>query len=176
MKKIINGIIVVEGKSDVAFLNEFIDAEFVITNGSEISKTTIDYLKKAKETRDVFVLTDPDSPGKKIRDVLDQNIEGLKHCFINKENSIKHGKVGVAESTQEEVLNALQNFFVNQKKKQGNVNLSDLYKLGLTGDQESNKKRDLLSQKLHFGYCNTKTLIKRINNCGITLEDIKKLL
>ena len=36
MKKIVNGIIVVEGKTDVAFLSQFIDAEFVTTNGSEI--------------------------------------------------------------------------------------------------------------------------------------------
>ena len=32
MKKIINAIIVVEGKSDVQFLESFIDAEFVITS------------------------------------------------------------------------------------------------------------------------------------------------
>ena len=33
MKKQIKGILVVEGKSDVAFLTNYIDAEFVITNG-----------------------------------------------------------------------------------------------------------------------------------------------
>ena len=32
MKKHINGIVVVEGKSDVAFLSNYIDAEFVITS------------------------------------------------------------------------------------------------------------------------------------------------
>ena len=42
----IDGVIVVEGKSDVAFLSNFIDTEFVTTNGSEISKDTIEYLKK----------------------------------------------------------------------------------------------------------------------------------
>ena len=36
MKKIINAIIVVEGKSDVQFLESFIDARFVITNGSDV--------------------------------------------------------------------------------------------------------------------------------------------
>ena len=42
----VDGVIVVEGKSDIAFLSNFIEAEFVITNGSEISKDTISYLKK----------------------------------------------------------------------------------------------------------------------------------
>ena len=43
MKKIINAIIVVEGKSDVQFLESFIDAEFVITNGSDVPRETINY-------------------------------------------------------------------------------------------------------------------------------------
>ena len=90
MKKIINGIIVVEGTTDVAFLSEFIEAEFVSTNGSDVPQSTIDYLKKSREKRDIFVLTDPDSPGKKIRDILDQQIPNLKHCFISKECSIKN--------------------------------------------------------------------------------------
>ena len=82
MKKIINGIIVVEGKTDVAFLSEFIDAEFVITNGSEIPQKTIEYLQKSSENRDIFVLTDPDSPGKRIRDILDLKIKNLKLKII----------------------------------------------------------------------------------------------
>ena len=85
----IDGIIVVEGKSDVSFLSSFINAEFVTTNGSEISKETIDYLKESIKNKDIYVLTDPDSPGERIRKILNENISGLKHCFINKENSIK---------------------------------------------------------------------------------------
>lgn len=176
MKQIIDGIIVVEGKSDVAFLSEFIDAEFVITNGSEISEKTIEYLKKCAEKRSIFVLTDPDYPGKRIRDILDQSIPNLKHCFVSKENSIKHNKVGVAESTKEEVLNALQNFIVSTKKPIGNVKLSDLIALGLSGQADSNEKREKICKKYHLGFCNAKTFLKRINNCGITLEEIRKSL
>ena len=116
MKQIVNGIVVVEGKTDVAFLSEFIDAEFVITNGSDVPFKTIEYLKKAQEKRDIFVLTDPDSPGKKIRDTLDQYIPNLKHCFVSKEQSIKKNKVGVAESTKEEVLKALENYIQTKKE------------------------------------------------------------
>ena len=137
MKKIINGIIVVEGITDVSFLSQFIDAEFVTTNGSEISSSTIEYLKKAREKRDIFVLTDPDSPGKRIRDTLDQQIPNLKHCFISKEHSIKKNKVGVAESTKEEVLKALNNYIQTTKARTGNITYSDLNKLGLVGDENS---------------------------------------
>ena len=84
----INGIVVVEGKTDVSFLSSFIETEFITTNGSEISKDTIEYLKNSK--KDIYVLTDPDSPGERIRKILDENIPGLHHCFIKKENSIKN--------------------------------------------------------------------------------------
>lgn len=174
MKIKINGILVVEGKSDVAFLSEFIDAEFVTTNGSEISEKTIEYLKNCRENRDIFVLTDPDSPGKRIRDVLDAEIPNLKHCFVAKEKSIKHNKVGVAESTKDEVLNALKNYIVSSKDPIGTIQMSDLIALGLVGNIESDSKREKICKKFHLGFCNAKTFLKRINNCGITLEEIKE--
>ena len=176
MKHIINGIIVVEGKTDVAFLSEFIDAEFVTTNGSEIPENIVKYLKKAQENRDIFVLTDPDSPGKKIRDELDQYIPNLKHCFVRKEYSIKKNKVGVAESTQEEVLEALHNAITIDKTKSGNITNSDLVKLGLVGAENSEAQRNKIIEKYHLGYCNAKTFLKRINYCCITLEEIEKSL
>ena len=176
MKTKINGIIVVEGKTDVAFLSEFIDAEFVITNGSEISEKTIEYLKNCRENRDIFVLTDPDSPGKRIRDVLDTEIPNLKHCFVSKEKSIKHNKVGVAESTKDEVLNALKNYIVSSKDPIGHIQMSDLVKIGLVGARDSDEKREKVCEKFHLGFCNAKTFLKRLNNCGITLEEIEKSL
>lgn len=176
MKRIINGIIVVEGKSDVAFLSEFLEAEFVITNGSEIPGKTIEYLKNSQKKRDIFVLTDPDSPGKKIRDKLDENIPNLKHCFVRKENSIKHNKVGVAESTKEEVLEALENYLQTSKNKIGSVTHSDLVNIGLEGDDNSEEKRLKVIEKLHLGYCNAKTFLKRINYANVSIEEIKSCL
>ena len=54
MKHFVDGIIVVEGTSDVSFLTQFIDAEFVTTNGSEIPTKTIEYLKKSSGNRDIL--------------------------------------------------------------------------------------------------------------------------
>ena len=176
MKQIVNGIIVVEGKTDVAFLSEFIDAEFVITNGSDVPLKKIEYLKKDQEKRDIFVLTDPDSPGKKIRDTLDQYIPNLKHCFVSKEQSIKKNKVGVAESTKEEVLEALESYIQTKKEDVGQVTNSDLIKLGLIGNNESSLEREKVIDQFHLGHCNAKTFLKRINYLGLTVEEIKKCL
>lgn len=176
MKKIINGIIVVEGTTDVAFLSEFIEAEFVTTNGSDVPQSTIDYLKKSREKRDIFVLTDPDSPGKKIRDTLDQQIPNLKHCFISKECSIKNNKVGVAESTKEEVIKALANYIQTNKREVGNITHADLVQLKLEGDENSASLREKVIETFHLGHCNAKTFLKRINYSGLTLDDIKSCL
>ena len=120
-------ILVVEGASDKAFISTFLEADFVITNGSEVSRETIEYLKEAKKTRDIVVLTDPDSPGKRIRDILDQNIPGLLHAFVPKEHSIKHHKVGVAESTEFDVMNALSHIIPSKAVKKGDLTLADFY-------------------------------------------------
>jgi 5S rRNA maturation endonuclease (ribonuclease M5) len=42
-------IIVVEGKSDKDLIDSFMDADVVMTNGSEVSRETIDYLKKPRK-------------------------------------------------------------------------------------------------------------------------------
>ena len=176
MKEIINGIIVVEGKSDVAFLSSFIDAEFVITNGSEIPQKTIEYLQNSSEKRDIYILTDPDSSGKRIRDMLDQKIPNLKHCFVSKEKSIKNGKVGVAESTKEEILLALKNTIETKPYKKSNITISDLISLGLIGDEGATIRRKAVTDKYHLGFCNAKTFQKRVNYSNITIEDLKNCL
>lgn len=176
MKKQLNGILVVEGKSDVAFLSNYIDAEFVTTNGSETSKDTIEYLKEASKTKEIYVLTDPDSPGKRIRDVLDANIPNLKHCFISKENSIKHNKVGVAEGDINEILESLSFALTSDKENKNLISMNDLVELGLSGTADSLQKRELVSKKLHIGFCNSKTFLKRLNYLGISKEELKKLL
>ena len=176
MKKIINGIIVVEGITDVGFLSQFIDAEFVTTNGSEVPIDVIKYLQKSQEKRDIFVLTDPDSPGKKIRDTLDQYIPNLKHCFVSKERSIKKNKVGVAESTKEEVLKAIENYIQTNKTNIGSISHSDLVQLGLEGQEDSVSLREKVINTFHLGHCNAKTFLKRVNYSNLTLDDIKSCL
>lgn len=175
MKKVLDAILVVEGKTDVAFLSNYIDAEFVITNGSDIPESTIDYLKEASKSRNIIVLTDPDFPGKKIRDTLDKEIPNLKHCFIDKEHAIKHHKVGVAEADIDIVLESLEHQFV-QKRAEGSLKMSDLIDLGLTCSNESAELRNKVCKFFHLGFANAKTLLKRLNALNISKEELGKIL
>ncbi len=169
-------LIVVEGATDKAFLLSFLEAEIVITNGSEVSRETIEYIKETNRTRDVVVLTDPDSPGKRIRDVLDQNIPGLLHAFVPKEVSIKNHKVGVAESTQQAVLEALSHLTPSKTTKTGTLTMADFLDLGLMGGPTSSKKREIIAKKFHLGFGNAKTILQRANALGLNKKELEEAL
>lgn|SRR5574344_128075 len=176
MIKNVNAIIVVEGKTDVSFLQEFIKSEFVITNGSAVSRETLDYLKEASKHKEIIILTDPDFPGKQIRDTIAKEIPNAKHAFVRKEVSIKHGKVGVAESTKDEVLKALDGMFSLKSENNSSLSQVDLYKLGLIGQENSKKLRKILEDKFSLGFCNGKTLKVRLNSLNITYNQLEEAL
>jgi ribonuclease M5 len=168
----IDGVIVVEGKSDVLFLETFLDPiEFLITNGSEISKSILNTIKEYSKKYKIIVLTDPDFPGKKIRDTINDNVENCYNAFVNKEVSIKKNKVGVAESTKEEVLKSLQNLHIFSKSLQNStISLSNLTEWGYL-DVNQKEFRDYISKKYNFDVVNTKRFIKRINSLNIPIKE-----
>ena len=75
----IKELIVVEGKTDLIFLKSFLEADIVITNGSEISQKTLDFIKEANKKQGVIILTDPDYPGLRIRNIIS---EYIGDCFL----------------------------------------------------------------------------------------------
>lgn len=174
MKKEMNVIIVVEGKSDVAFLSSFITSEFVITNGSDVPEATISYLLEQSHNKDIIVLTDPDAPGEKIRHKLDSRIAGLKHCYVLKKDAIKKHKVGIAETTKTAILEAL-NFPVGGRvATSGNLKPSDILDLGLIGGSASASKRERIANHFHLGHVNGKQFLKRINSLNITRDQLQE--
>lgn len=172
----IDAIVVVEGKSDVDFLNSFIDCELVTTNGTSVPRETIEYLKKASEMRDIIVLTDPDFPGIKIRQILKEKIPNLKHAYIRKEVSIKKGKVGVAESTKQEILSALNSIPVSSQFNKGNLKIIDLYNLGLIGKENSFNLRKKVCEHFSLGFTNGKTLLNHLNEFAITYKEVEDFI
>lgn len=169
----LNCILVVEGASDVAFLSQFLDCDYVQTNGSEVSRETIDYLKEASKNRTIVLLTDPDSPGNRIRSRLAEEVANIQHAFVRKEHSIKGKKVGVAESSKEEVLLALEHI-VPGSAPSPTVTMADLVDLGLMGSENSKDLRDRLAEELHLGHVNAKSFLKRLNALGIDKEEIRR--
>ena len=172
----IKELIVVEGKTDLIFLKSFLDADIVITNGSEISKNTLDFIKEANKKQGVIILTDPDYPGTRIRNIISEYIGECKHAYIEKSKAIKGKKVGIAETKKEDVINALKNVISYKKEYEANISQADLYELGLIGKEDSASKREKVCEYYHLGWCNAKTFLKRVNMFGLKIEDLKDVI
>lgn len=80
----IKEIIVVEGRDDTTTIKRAVDADTIETNGSAVSKETIEKVRLAQDTRGVIIFTDPDFPGEKIRKIVSDHVPGCKHAFIKK--------------------------------------------------------------------------------------------
>ena len=175
MKQKIHELIVVEGKTDIDFLSSFLDADFYQVGGSAISKDDIDFLKKANEKRGIIILTDPDFPGLQIRGKIRKEIPSAKEAFVRKECSIKHHKVGVAESTKDEVIRALANVLTYNKNNESFTNV-DLVELGLNGEKESKILRKKVCDKLNIGFSNAKQFLMKINSINLPKVDLEKIV
>ena len=170
-------VIVVEGKTDIDKLQKLTNAILVSTNGSSIPRETIEYIKELSKERKVIILTDPDYPGIRIRNILNEEIPNAYNAFVPRETASNGKKLGVAESPEEEILKALQKAQVlNVKKEEVNFTLVDLYELELVGKDNSSYLREKVYKHYSLGYGNAKTLMKRLSSIGVTKEEVKELL
>lgn len=177
MKTKINAILIVEGKTDIDFLSSFIDAPIYSVNGSAIEDKDFEFINEALKNNKVIVLTDPDFPGLQIRNKINGHCKGVYNAYVRKEVSIKGGKVGVAESTKEEVLNALKEAVkFEETNSKGSITTADLYELKLLGDDNSSYLRKEVSEKLHLGFSNSKSFLKKVNLLGISKEKLKETI
>ena len=171
-------IIVVEGTHDVIKIHEaYPNANCVITNGSEISVDTINYIKELSKSHNIIVFTDPDYPGERIRSKIEEIVPNCKHAFIRKKDAHSHNfkKLGVEHATKEVIKECLENVYDNNVSE-GTITNLDLFELGLTGMENSSELRDKISDKLNIGKPNNKTFLKRLNLIGITKEKLEDLL
>lgn len=176
MKKTIHEVIVVEGKSDVKYLSSFIQADFVITDGSSLPLSTINLVKQLEASgRKIIILTDPDGPGEKIRRTLSQSLTHPLHAFINPLYSRKNNKIGVAECSQEEILKSLEKLVTFNEFTQS-IRMEEYLDLKLTGAKDSQLLRIKISNYFRLGFGSSKTIFKRLNMLGITKKEIQKVL
>ena len=169
MKRYLDGILVVEGKEDVSYLSNYIASEIVTTNGFEISKATISYLK----TKKTIILTDPDEAGKKIREKLNTLLPNAINVEIDIKKCNRNAKNGVAECDINEVLTKIKPYFLAEKKNESDIKLDDIYKRGLTNNRDLRKE---VCEKLNLGDCNSKTLYKRLLSNNIKLEQLCEIM
>ncbi|NLB32768.1 MAG: ribonuclease M5 [Tissierellia bacterium] len=172
----IKEIIVVEGKADISAVKKAVDAQIISTNGLGINDKIINIIKKASKNKGIIILTDPDFPGKKIRNILSSEIENCKHAFIPRDKANKDGDIGVENASVEAILEALKNARAEVTENRQEFSNSDMIYYGLVGNENAAKKRSFIGDELGVGYCSAKQFLKRLNSFGITREELEEAI
>lgn len=170
MKINIDGILVVEGKEDVSYLSSFLNALFFTTNGLDISRDKIDFLKEAAKKNKIIVLTDNDEAGIKISNVIKNEINAsfvIKTPQIARKNYIKRG---VAETDKQVVLEALKPFITNTSPFNENYNLASL--ISLSDDPQA--KREEIIKKYRLIYGDNKSISNQLKILKISKKELWK--
>jgi len=170
---LIKEIIVVEGKSDISAVKKAVDAQVISTSGLGINQSIINVIKKASKNRGIIILTDPDYPGKKIRNILSSEIENCKHAFIPRDKANKNGNIGVENACAEEIREALKNARAEISENRQEFSNNDMMYYELIGNENASKKRGSIGDELGIGYCSAKQFLKRLNTFGITRDELE---
>lgn len=174
IKPHIKEVIVVEGRDDASNLKSVVDAEIIMTHGYRLSKGTLHKIKHAAQTLGVIVFTDPDHVGEQIRNRLIKEVPyPMKHAYISRQEGHKAGNIGVENASKEALLAALLSARAILSEPQATFSHEDMQAYGLEGHQASKQLRTALGQHLNIGYGNAKQFLKRLNNYGISRQEVE---
>lgn len=172
----IKEIIVVEGKADISAVKRAVEAQVISTSGLGINDNIINVIKKASKNRGIIILTDPDYPGKKIRNILSSEIGNCKHAFIPRNKANKNGDIGVENASPEEIREAIRNAKAEILDAKAEFTKSDMIYYDLVGNDNASKRRGLIGDIIGIGYCSAKQFLKRLNSFGITREQLEEAI
>ena len=170
MKNNINAVLVVEGKSDVAYLSNYIDALFFITGGYDINDKKIEFLSRVNKHNKIIIMTDPDNAGKTIENRIKNKIEGVSIVEIEKNSRKKYKKSGVAESDIKVINDALKEFFTAEEPYDQKYDLSTLISL----DKNPVKKREEIVKRFGLLGGNNKAIENQLRMLKIKREELWK--
>ena len=142
MKKI-KEIVVVEGKTDTALLKELFEVDTIETHGLALDQQTLELIQEASKSRGIIVLTDPDFPGKKIRDQIQAVVPNCQHAFVAKKDARGKKKLDIAEAI---IGNKQRRLMVYEAFNLGYGNVKTLFKrlnmVGITKEQVLGRLND----------------------------------
>ena len=165
-------LIVVEGKHDKEKVEKLFDCTVLCTNGLALTADALKTIKAASEYNGVIVLTDPDFPGNKIRDLINSEVKNIKHVFVDRKKAIGKRNVGIEYVKDEDLIEALKNAVTITADKES-ISWSEYLNLGL---MKNKNKRDYLSGQLNLGQNNNKRLFRYLNMLGYRFDQLKGIL
>lgn len=175
--------VIVEGKYDQIRLSSLVDTVILTTEGFGVfkDKEKQKLLRRLAYERGLVVLTDSDSAGFVIRSFLNGIVEPqyITNVYIpdvfgkekRKAAPSKEGKLGVEGMRTEQLLEAFRKVGVTAETgdaphERREVTKTDLYEDGLSGGQDSARKRRRLLRVLDFPErMSANAMLKLINTC-----------
>ena len=187
-------VIVVEGRYDKNTLRKLVDATVMETCGFSIfsDEEKLRLLRKLAQSRGLIILTDSDGAGFVIRNYLKGALpaDRVKHAYIpdipgkerRKRQAGREGKLGVEGMQGEILLRALHTAGATfdeaqpPEKREREITRADLYADGLSGGENSGKRRRELLRLLDLPeHLNVKALTE-VLNALMSYEEYKKWL
>lgn len=165
-----DGVLVVEGKSDVSYLSSFISTLYFITNGYDVNEEKIDFLTRVSQVRRVVIFTDNDEAGKQIENSIKNKICGV---FVAKSQIITrkfYKKSGVAETSKEAIVDALKEFLEEDKGQLEKVDYKLNQIISLSENPYDKKQRIIKEYRLIEG--NIKFLQNQLQMLGVDPNEI----
>lgn len=183
--------VIVEGKYDVIKLSNMLDALIIKTDGFGIFKDSEKQrlIRRLANEKGIIVLTDSDSAGFVIRNFISSCVpkEKIINVYIpdifgkekRKTERSKEGKLGVEGVPESVILEALRKAGVTASvtdEKRRLITNVDLYEYGLSGRENSSRKRKKLLAALSLPErMSTSSLIKILNSFVTYEEFIEKV-
>lgn len=184
--------VIVEGRYDKIKLKNLIDAPIIETNGFRVfnDKERQSLIRRIADKRGILVMTDSDGAGLVIRNFLNGVIDKskIKHCYIpqlegkekRKERMSREGFLGVEGVPDEVIIEAVRKsgaeIIGEQAEKSAEITKADLYSLGLTGSDNSAKKRKRLLQELGMpDYLSSNAMLTALN-CLYSYEELYNII
>ncbi len=168
----------VEGRDDTTKIKLAVDADTIETNGSAINKDTLAQIKHAKEKRGVIIFTDPDYPGERIRQIINQYVPGCKHAFLTQDEARadhpNNKSLGIEHASVESIQKALSDVYELMEPVESEILQKDIIRAGLVGSTKASRRRDRLGELLQIGHTNGKQLLKRLTLFQITKKQFEQ--
>lgn len=188
--------IIVEGKYDKNALSQVVDAHIIQTNGFGVfsDKELLTLIKKLAAGHGVIIMTDGDGAGFVIRNylkgalpkgkVINAYIPDIRGKEKRKTQPSGEGKLGVEGMTPEIIIKTLRDAgatFAGDRadgvpNKNREITKTDLYLAGLTGGEDSARKRKALLKELELPENMSTNAIMEAINILFTYDEFMLLL
>ena len=160
--------IIVEGKYDKIKLDSIVEATVISTGGFGIfnSNETLSLIRQLANKDKIILLTDSDGGGHLIRSYIKTAIpqDRIINVYIpriegkekRKRSPSKEGILGVEGLEKEELLKVLEPFSdTSTREIVGTLTKAEMYRLGLSGGENSAKKREAVLKALNLPHTMT---------------------